>query len=166
MRHIYLFTSKDLQIRALFLQICMTVVLFYYFICCSSWFDASTHKHKSTLLSTAPVWMGCMAHDMAMTVSCCRAANVPLPRSGEFMEALLVLSLSLYTCIAAVCMIKAQRPTCEFCWFPELRLQELTMPTLPFHLCIWGNLTWGCRAFCNNIGLCLKIIWVTTILMF
>lgn len=52
------------------------------------------------------------------------------------MEALLVLSLSLYTCIAAVCMIKAQGPTCEICWFPELRLQELAMPTLAFHLCI------------------------------
>lgn len=52
-RFMYLFSSKDLQVRALFLQMCTTVVLFL--ICCSSWFDASTHKHKSTLLSTAPV---------------------------------------------------------------------------------------------------------------
>lgn len=143
----WIFTSKHLQVRALFLQTCMTVALFL--ICYCSWFHASTHKHESTLLSTAPVWMGGMAAFL-----CCRAANVPLPRNvGVYGGSFGPVPL-FYTCIAAVCMIKAQGPTCEIYWSPELRLQEMAMPTTPFHLCIWGNQNWGHRGLCNNTVLC------------
>lgn len=145
-RYIYLFTSKVLRVRALFLQTCMTVVTFL--ICCSSWFDASTHKHKSTLLSTAPVWM---AAYMAMIVSCCRAAKVPLPRNVGSLWRFCWSFPSPHTPVSQLFAwskprVQHVKSTGSLSW----GCKELAMPASLFHLSIWGNLTWGCRELCNS----------------
>lgn len=139
-RDMYLFTSKDLQVRALLLQTCMKAALFKFV----------------SLLGLMQVHTSLNLHFWAQPQSewpwFCHVLYSSKCSISQECEGFFQSFPSLYTCIATVCMVKAQGPTWEIYWFPELRLQELPMPTSPFHLCIWGNQTWGHRG--SNTELC------------